>query len=722
MTVEKLSFCRICMGHCGVRVRVDDAGHLIDVRGDHEDGQTLGYACFKGLRAAEAHNSPDRVLYPLKRGPDGRFQRIGLEQALDEIAARVRAVVDMGGAEAVAGYKGGGAFFTASASMMLNEWLKALGSPKVFSSVTIDQSAKVVCAGRIGVWPAGRDPFHRGDVFMIVGGNPLLSLTTAGFDTRNPAKRLKEAKARGMKLIIIDPRYTETARFADVFLQPLPGEDPVVLAGLLHIIFAEGWEDRDFCNRYVGDLERLHAAVAPFTPERVATRADVPAAKLYQAAEVFAHQCHRGAASSATGPDMSPDSNLAEHLVECLNVVCGRFVREGEPVDNPGVIGPRWPRKAEVMPAARWWEQGYRSRIGGYGLIDGELPTGIMADEILEPGTGQVKCLFVHGGNPASSVPDQQRIVEALKSLELLVAIEPFMTATAELADYILPSKLQYERPDLPLFIYENLIYPEPFTRYTPAVAVPPEGSELVDDGYVYWALAKRLGISLEHFGAALDMTSPPDVDDLLAIAARHSPVSFETIKAAPRGVIVDEPRQYVEPGDPGSPHRFTVMPDDVAADLAAVAARLDLPPTATGDDRTFSHRLAVRRLRDVFNSVYRELPSIRQRMPHNRAYLNPADLAAAGIVSGEAMTIESESGNIVAIAQADATVRPGVVSIAHGFGTLPGSDDYATQGVSTNRLIDGRRDRQAINAMPRMSGIPVNIRSAADPAARGDS
>ncbi len=297
---------------------------------------------------------------------------------------------------------------------------------------------------------------------MIVGANPLVSVSMNGFDTRNPLKRLKQAKARGMKLIVIDPRRTETARFADVFLQPLPGEDCAILAGLIHIILAEGWQDHEFCARYAGDLDALRAAVAPFTPAYVARRADVPEADLRRVAEVFARDSRRGAVSSATGPDMSPGSNLAEHLIECLNVICGRFVREGETVPHPGAIMPRWPRKAEVIPAPRWWEHGYRSRIGGFGLIDGELPTGILADEILEPGAGQVRALIVHGGNPASAVPDQERIVEALRSLELLVTIEPFMTQTARLSHYVLPPTLQYERADLPIFIYENLVSHEP--------------------------------------------------------------------------------------------------------------------------------------------------------------------------------------------------------------------------------------------------------------------
>ncbi len=708
-STEIPTFCRLCMGHCGVLVKLDDHGRVDSIRGDHEDPQTLGYACFKGMRSGEAHASPDRILHPLKRQPDGTFARIPAAQALDEIAARLAAIRAQHGAEAIAGYKGGGAFFTSSSSKMLNAFLDAIGSPKAFSSVTIDQSSKAVALGRIGIWPAGRDPFNKGDVLMIIGANPLVSVSMGGFDTRNPQKRLKQARDRGMKLVVIDPRRSETARFADVFLQPLPGEDCSILAGIIRIVLAEGWEDREFCGRYASQMAELRAAVDGFTPETVARRAGIDAADLRRAAEVFARDGRRGAAVSATGPDMSPHANLAEHLIEALNVICGRLVREGEPVQNPGAVNARWPRKAEVIPAPRWWEQGYVSKTG-YATIDGELPSGALIEEILEPGPGQVRALLVHGGNPASAIPDQDGIVNALKSLELLVTIEPFMTMTAQLSDYILPPTLQYERPDLPLFIYETLVSIEPYTRFTPAIAAVPEGAEVQDDWTWFWELARRLGATIEHFGQALDMTRRPGTEDILAIAARFSPLPFETIRSAQRGVYLDALTQLVEPGDPESPHRFTLMPADVAEELAAVMAEDD----GAGGNRAyagFGYRMASRRMRDALNSACKDLPSVRSRVPTNPAFINPADMAREGISEGQLVRIASDAGEIVVPAKADPDLRSGVISIPHGYGVLPGEpDDPFGRGASTNRLIGAKGPRESINAMPRMSAIPVNV------------
>lgn len=706
---EALSFCRQCMGMCGTIVSLDGDSRVVGVRGDREDPSTLGYACFKGLKAPEAHNSPERFLRPMKRMSDGELAPIPLEQALDEIATRIGELVDADGPGTVAGYRGGGAFFTSSSVMMIPAFLSALGSPKAYSSVTIDQSAKMVALGRLGMWPPGRVPMSRSDVYLLVGANPLVSVSANGFDTRNPTKRLRAARERGMKLIVIDPRESETARFADIHIQALPGEDCVVLAGLLHLILENGWQDHAFCDQYADDVDALRSAVARFTPEAVAARAGISESTLREAARLFAHECRTGPAAGATGPDMAPGGNLAEHLIECLNIVCGRYLREGDPVEHPGVIHARQPIRAEVIPAPRWWEEGARSRVGGFGQLDGELPTGTLPDEILASGSGRVRCLISHGGNPASAIPGIEKVERAFASLDLLVAIEPFPTMTTALADYVLPPTLQYERADLPIWLYESLVSPEPYTRFTPAISTPPEGAEVADDYLYFWELAKRLGLTLELMGEALPMDSAPSTREILERTAAHAPVAFDELERAERGVFLPGETQFVEPGDPDSPHRFSLLPDDVADELAGFAGTLAHPPL--GDER-FRYRLAVRRLRDGNNSAGLSLPSIKARVPVNPGFMNPDDMADDGISNGDEIEIASRHGKIRVRAEADPSLRRGVVSVSHGFGALPREGaKYADVGVSTNWLTaTSEGSRESINAMPWMTGFPVSV------------
>jgi anaerobic selenocysteine-containing dehydrogenase len=212
--------------------------------------------------------------------------------------------------------------------------------------------------------------------------------------------------------------------------------------------------------------------------------------------------------------------------------------------------------------------------------------------------------------------------------------------------------------------------------------------------------------------GVALDMDTAPTQEELLAILARHANVPFEEIRAHHEGKIFDVAAATVQPGDPASPARFQVAPHDVVAELGAVAAEPGLRAHALASG--FGHLLAVRRVRDVQNTMYRQLDAVRKRMPHNPAWLHPDDLAGLGIADGQPIAIESAHGRIEAIAAADDSIRPGVVAISHGWGGLPGDapddTDRHRAGVNVNRLTTTRGDLQSINAMPRLTALPVRL------------
>jgi anaerobic selenocysteine-containing dehydrogenase len=703
VTREVRTFCRICTGTCGLVLSVDEAGVPVSVRGDRDDPHSLGYICSKGVTSVEAHTDQSRILHPLKRQPDGSFERIGLEQALTEIAAKLGEILERDGPDAIAGFRGTGGFFTTSGLAMLPAWLGAMGSHKLYTTLTIDQSAKLIAAYRIGIWPAGKQTFQSADVMMMIGGNPLVSM--AQLDTRNPIKRMTAAKERGLTLIVIDPRRTETTRFADLVIQPLPGHDAEIAAALIRIILKQGWHDAEFCAEYVGDLDQLRAAVEPFTAEQVAARADIPASRLYEAAELFAKKGKRGYAVTGTGVDMGPHSNAAEHLVECLNVICGRFLRAGELIENPGLVMGRGPKPAQVIPLPRPWEGGPRARTGDYGLIGGEMVTGKLSEDITQPGPGAIRFMLNHGGNPASSVPDQQKMVDALRSLECLVSIEPVMSLTARLSHYILPPKLQFERPDLPIYLFEPSIFPKPYTRYTPPVVDVPADSEVCDEWKVMWSLAAKLGRPMTYMGAPLDMKTPPEEDDLIALTLAASPVTLDELKRHPMGYFHQE-EQFALPADPATSGKFMTMPADVEAEVAMVKADFTAAPQTK-----FAFLMSNRRDRHRMNSMGATLPGLRKATPYNVAHMNAEDMTAQSIATGDWIELSSEHGAIIVIVEADETLRRGVVSISHGFGGLPEVRDFLNEGVSPNLLISTDNNLQTINAMPRMTAIPVNVR-----------
>lgn len=713
---EVRSFCRICTGGCGMLLTVDDADRIVHIRGDEDQPMTRGYACFKGLQAAEAHHGPARLLKPLKRMPDGTFVEIALEQALDEIAEKMRPYYESGNKDAIALFNGNGASLCSSAHGMHFSFVPSLGTRRHYTTVTIDQPGKMVSFERLGGWAAGLQGIDGADVALIFGANPVVSHALVGFLFADPARRLKDAKTKGLKLITVDPRLTDTGKQADVHLQPIPGQDPAIAGGMLRIVLDEGWQDADFLARFATPegIAALRAAVEPLTEDYVERRAGLKPGQLRAAAKLFACDSKRGAAYTATGPSMSPFGSLSQHLIDCLNVVCGRYRRAGDPI-TVDVLKPAWPIHEEAISPPRSWQATPPGRIRGVGVLAGEALTATLADEILTPGEGQVRCLIVAGANPMNSMPDTLQLREALQALDLLVVIDPYMTPTAKYAHYILPPKMQYERADLPISLPGFTLLTDNWSQYAAPVIDPPAGSEVCDEWYPFWAIAWRLGFAIDYLGKGpLPMDRVPTTEELLAIRMSDARVSFDEVKRHESGHIWDFDDAVVQPERPGMSGRFDLMPGDVAEELEQFLAATVSAGDIRSNGKQFSHLLTCRRLRNVFCSNGTELPHTRKLLPYNPVYLHPDDIRALGAASGDAIRITSDHGSIHAIIRADDSLRPGVVSLPHGWGGEPVEPGEDWDGAANvNLLIAADRDFDTVTALPRMSAIPVNLERA---------
>jgi anaerobic selenocysteine-containing dehydrogenase len=405
-------------------------------------------------------------------------------------------------------------------------------------------------------------------------------------------------------------------------------------------------------------------------------------------------------AKGGTGTDMGPHANLAQHLLQSLNVVCGRMPRAGERVATTGVLGAARPARAQVIPPSRSWESGYRNRFG-HGLLMGELPSPILPDEILSPGQDRIRALVVSGGNPANAFPDPDRAIEALSSLELLVTIDPYWTETSRLAHYVIAPAMSLERPD-DTRGYEHF-FSEPFAQYTPALLARPAG--VIEDWEFFFHLASEMGLELEIGRSSYPPGGPkPTSDELLAHYASRGRVPHEEVKRFPHGHLFDELKpDVVLPAAEGADGRFALCPPDVAGELAAALGDETLAPRP---DRPF--RLVVRRIRETMNSLGRRLPGL-PRAPANPCHIHPDDLAALGAQPGTWLTLTSDHGAIEAVAEPDATLRRGVLAVTHGFGGLPGVDDDPLRyGSNPARLLSLTSELQSINLMPLMTAIPV--------------
>ncbi len=702
---EAKSFCRICHAGCGVHLTLDDEGRLTSIRGDKDSALSRGYACYKAMQAVAAHNGPERLLGALRREGPEILAPIPSEKAIEEIAGRLAAIRERHGPKAVALYAGGGASFSAATRGMLPAFMEAIGSDMIFTPATIDQPNKIVSKERLGAWPPGAHDLEHSEVILLLGTNPLVSHEGFGVLLADAPRVLKAAKARGLKLICIDPRRTETARHADLHLQPIPGQDAAILAGLLREVLSSGWEDKAFCARYVGaeQMARLRAAVDAFTPALVARRAGLAPEQIVQAAALFARDHSSGSASMTTGGSFAPYADLAQHLMDVLNVVCGRLKRPGDRI-AVDMLAPPGPIRAEVTAPTRSWESAPPSRIRGAGTFYGQKLTATLAEEILEPGDGQVRCLLVVGGNPATIVPDQPLITRALRSLELLVTVDPWLTATARLSHYVLAPKMMFERPDLSFSAPGWDLLTKTFAQYTPAIARPPPGADLVDDWYVLWRIAARLGLTIRYLGAPLDMSHPPESEELLRLRAARGRVGLEALRPHPSGREFDHSDGVVAEAREGCDGAFDVMPADVAEELADFLGQRDEPGRHLDDGRQFRFLLTSRRSRFLYNSTLNQLAEARSRVPFNPVYVNPADMADLGIAANDLVEVASAYGAVLARTEPDEDMRAGVVAMLHGTAR----DET---GANVNRLIEVGRKVGRITAMPRMSAIPVDIR-----------
>ena len=706
----KATFCRVCHASCPMEVDVVD-NRVVAVRGVMDDPLFEGYTCIKGRQIPDQMSDPKRLRAPLRRRPDGTFEQATSSEALDEIAAELRRIIDTYGPRAVASYTGTGGYQNSVAVPVARAFHQGIDSVSFYTSVTIDQPAKGLAMYRLGGWEAGYHNFTDSDVHMAIGYNSMVSsyAPIGGLQGTNPFVVMRRRKAEGMKLIVVDPRRTELAGFADIHLQIRPGEDPTLLAGMIRIVLEEGLQDHEFCDRWVSQMGALTDAVDGFTLDYVAERCQLDADDIVAATRLFAAG-PRGTAGTGTGPNMAAHSSLTEHLTVVLNTILGRVNREGDLIENGLLLYPEMPHRAQAT-APRAPTSGPPSRMRNLRGYRGEMPTAALAEEILTPGEGRIRALIVSGGNPAVAFPNHELTLEALADLELLVVIDYRMTPTAEFADYVIAPTLALERADVPHLM--DRWFRLPYTNYTDPV-VERDG-DVLNEWEVFWELASRLGSTLPLPGGSPDMDTRPSTDEIIERSYAGSRMPLDEVRAN-RRVVHPDLRLVVEPADPTCTTRFTPAPEDFMAELAALRAE-PTPMLGDIDVSAYPFRLVSRRLKHVLNSTGTELPALARKGTTNPAYMHPDDVAELGMESGDLVEITSPSGRLVGVVEPADDVKRGVISMAHSWGGTSLTDEKVRDiGTPTSRLVSVDAGHDPVTGMVVSSAIPVAVAKVLEP------
>jgi anaerobic selenocysteine-containing dehydrogenase len=714
MIAVRPSTCRICSAYCPVLVTTD-GDRVLKVEGNRDAPLYDGYTCPKGRALPALHSNPDRLLHSMKRQSDGTYRPIPTDEAIAEIAERLKAIIAEHGPRSVAGFLGNPGVEQVATAPVMMSLLRAIGSPMFFSMATLDQPNTKIAEALHGAWDGGRMRPETLDVMLIAGGNPVISKQYLG---QNPGMRLKELVRGGTRLIVIDPRRSETARRAAVHLQPIPGQDAVIAAGLVHLVIAMGGVDRAFVADNAAGLAELAQAVAPFTPAVVAARAGIAEDDLRAAAHTIATSA-RGNFGTGTGVSMTGRGVLTTYLYNCLQTLRGFWAREGdEMMFSPVLLPPASPR---AQPRAPFPATGFgeKMRVRGLEQSVAGMPAAALVDEILTPGEGQVRALFMHAG-VMRTMPDEARTLRAMRSLDLMVTHDVEMSPTALAADYVIASKLAFEIPVLSFLVELNSVFhqgygfSDPFGSAQPALVSPPAGSDVIDAWRLYYRIARHLGLQLDCGSmfstepSPMDMVNEPSTEDIHAFIASGSAVPLARLAQYPNGHVFDEARVRVGPRDPACTDRLDLANPEMIAELAELARELHAQASSVSTE--YPLLMVPKRMQNATNGSLRA-DAERLRIRTNPAFLNPADLRALDLAPGDLAELRSCHGAIAVVVDVDADLRRGVVAIAHGFGLHPEqTQDPRLHGANVNRLtaLDDGYDRYS--GIPRMGAIPVSL------------
>jgi anaerobic selenocysteine-containing dehydrogenase len=711
MEVErKVTFCRICEAHCGMVASVEE-DRVVKLRPDPGHPLSRGYACPKGIAMLDVQNDPDRVTHPLRRRANGNgFERVSWEEALDDIGARLRATLDRHGPASLGWYMGNPAAFSYSHTLWVKGFLDAVGTPHYWTASSQDVAnrfaASALLYGSPVVIPI--PDLQRTDFLLMVGANPLVSHGSV-LTAPRVRDQLNAIVARGGRVVVVDPRRSETAR-AYEHVAVRPDGDAWLLLSLLHVIFAKGLADEAALARATTGAGALRAAAEAHPPEATAARTGVSAGAARALARDLA-TAPSAAVYGRTGSCLGRFGTLVAHLIDALNAVTGNLDRPGGAVFGRPAVA--LDDVAEQVGLDTYGAQ--RARFGGFPDVIGAMPAALMPREITTPGERQVRALFVSAGNPVLSVPDGDALEAALAGLDLMVSLDLYINETNRHADYVLPGTTWLEREDVPLAFLG--FYTTPFVQYSDPV-VPPAG-EARDEWEIIDAIARRIGVTpysdprLRRLGALGLRLKPKHVLDLL-LRTGPGRLSVRALRRHPHGLVTSA---HIATGVLQDKVRH---PDKrVHLDSPPILAELRRLDESNGDDPGRPLRLiGLRELRSHNSWMHNARLLMRGGRTH-ALRVHPEDARAHGLADGERARLASKSGAIEVPVLVTDDMTPGTVALPHGWGHRGGwSVANAAGGVNVNLLSSSApEDLEPLAGMAFLNGIPVSLEPAASAA-----
>ena len=714
MSKTVTTFCRICLAACGIEVTVGDDNRIERVAPDKKNPHSWRDFCGKARTAPELIEHPRRILNPMKRVGDG-YVEATWEEAISDIAARLRRILDRDGPDAIAAYWGNPSGFSSSNVMFLSGFLDAIKTHSRYYVGSVDQNNFHYVSDTMYGSPLMTLVLDVDDCkcFLMVGMNPAVSAMNWLESVPNGWRRVLAAQQGGADLIVVDPLRTPTAEKADTHIAIRPGGDWAFLLGLLKVIFENGWEHRADCAEVVG-IEHVRALAAEADLADLSAKSEVPVEVIEDVARRFAlapsAMCltHTGVSQNMTG-------TIGEWFGQLLNVVTGRLDRPGGKRFEKGYVD-----SIKIFDLFAKPLEG-KSRVRGLPAVAGHHALSELADEMTTPGPGQVKAFILDGGNPVVSGPNGAALDEALASLDLLVAIDLVQRESHRHAHWLIPAAHWLERNDLmPL---ASQMQDQPFAQYGRQAVEPPPGVR--EEWRFFTDLAAAMKVPLFGYRGvngfikatrkAAQWTKRPGlafhaewVDNLLVMSGRK--LKLKDIKAAPHGIVYGKKEFGHLKKALRTPDKRIHWGNDAL--LAEARRQLAAPPPVAPAD--YPLLLSNRRHHDSMNSWLNDLPGLHKHRRSSVVEIHPHDAEALGVVSGDVVRISSPAASFEVEALVTDATRRGVVVISHGWGSRifdpRNGGEPIVFGVNRNALVGTEMD--PLSQTPPLNSTWVRLES----------
>jgi anaerobic selenocysteine-containing dehydrogenase len=713
MTRTVFRSCNLCEAACGLAFEVEGE-RIASIRPDPDDVLSKGFICPKGVAIGEIHHDPDRLQGPMRRTESGGYEPVSWEEAMATTVRRLSEIRARYGDDAVAIYYGNPIVHNHGALLLRAGLLEALGTRNAYSAGSQDTSPRFAASyylyGNSLVLPV--PDVDRTDYFLCIGANPYVSNGSA-IAAPNMRGRMRAIRQRGGKVVVVDPRRSETAREADEHVAIRPGGDAAFLLAMVGVLLERGRIRRDELERCSGWAE-IEAAVRQLDRAAVAGFTGVPAETIERLAMEFA-DAPTAAAYSRIGVCNNRFGTLASYATDLLNVAAGRLGKVGGSMFPTPALDATFVTRLPGNDGHDRW----RSRVRGLPEVLGDLPAACMAEEIETPGEGQIRALITFAGNPVLSTPNGRRLAKAIEKLEFMVSIDLYVNETTRHADFILPSSWSLTEDHVDLLL--PAVSSRNFARWSPPVFAPKDGERA--DWEILLELTERLGGGptgtpwldrllgiAKRFGYRWNPTATADL--LLRLGPhgdRFLPwsrgLNMKKVKEAPHGIDLGPLREGVRVFHRDKKIHLAAQPVlQSIAELAREAAR----PRQPGE-----LLLIGRRELRTNNSWMHNAPSLVSGRERCVLYVHPEDAAAAGVGDGEVVDMESRVyRGPVRIHVTDEMAR-GVVSLPHGWGHAASAPWQSVAGAHPGVSANDWTDDQLVESFVGQSilnGVPVRL------------